>query len=312
MVMIIAAALLVLLASYGCYRMAFYSGKQKEKDPEAIEIPEGEIYEVFREQMEDWVRLSRTLPQEDVQITSFDGLTLRGKYYEYAPGAPVELMFHGYRGNGERDMSGGIQRCFRVGRSALIVDQRSSGHSDGHVITMGIHECRDCLDWLDFAIRKFGPDCKIILTGISMGASTVLMAGGRELPENVIGILADCGYTSAKEILCTIMGQMKIPPAIGYPMAKLGAKLFGKFDLDADAPVEAVKKCRVPVIFLHGESDDYVPAWMSRANYEACASRKQLVLIPGAGHGLAFPVDQDGYVKALYEFFGPEASGQEK
>jgi fermentation-respiration switch protein FrsA (DUF1100 family) len=173
---------------------------------------------------------------------------------------------------------------------------------------MGIQECRDCLAWLDFAIGKFGPDCKIILTGISMGASTVLMAGGRELPENVIGILADCGYTSAREILCTIMKQMKIPPALGYPFAKLGAKLLGKFDLEADSPVEAVKKCRVPVISFHGQADDYVPAWMSRVNYEACASRKQLVLIPGAGHGLAFPVDQDGYVKELYEFFGPEAS----
>ena len=301
-------AVLILLICYICYRMAFYAKRTPEDASGEFTLPPGEIYEPYHDVMRAWADETAKLPCRELEITSFDGLTLRGKYYEYAPGAPVELMFHGYRGNGERDMSGGIQRCFRVGRSALIVDQRSSGHSDGHVITMGIHECRDCLDWLDFAIRKFGPDCKIILTGISMGASTVLMAGGRELPENVIGILADCGYTSAKEILCTIMGQMKIPPAIGYPLAKLGAKLFGKFDLDADAPVEAVKKCRVPVIFFHGESDDYVPAWMSRANYEACASRKQLVLIPGAGHGLAFPVDQDGYVKALYEFFGPEAS----
>ena len=308
MLILIALAALILLASYGCFRIAFYAAPAKKKDPETIEIPEGEIYEVFRDQMEQWVRLSRELPHEDLEITSFDGLKLRGKFYEYAPGAPVELMFHGYRGNGERDMSGGIQRCFRVGRSALIVDQRSSGSSEGKVITMGIREHRDCLAWLDFALRKFGPDRKMILTGISMGASTVLMAGGTDLPENVIGILADCGYTSPKEILCTIMGQMKIPPAIGYPFAKLGARIFGGFDLEEWSPVEAVKRCKVPVIFFHGEADDYVPAWMSRVNYEACASRKRLVLIPGAGHGLAFPVDQDGYVEALYEFFGPEAS----
>jgi len=276
-----------------------------------MELPVGEIYEAYREKMENWILQTRALPQEDVEITSFDGLKLRGKFYEYAPGAPVELMFHGYRGCAERDLPGGVQRCFRVGRSALVVDQRASGRSDGNTITFGVKERKDCLGWIDFLIEKFGPDVKIILTGISMGAATVMMAGGEDLPENVIGILADCGYSSQKEIILKTIKEMGLPPKLSYPFAKLAAKLFGRFDLEETSPVEALKKCKVPVIFYHGESDDFVPCDMSRACFEACASRKKLVTIPGAGHGLSYAVAPETYIETLKEFFGPEGSYQE-
>lgn len=300
--------LLVLLASYLFFRMGFYVPPVKEKDPEEMELPEGEIYEVFWEDMRAWIRETRAAPHEEVSIVSFDGLKLTGKFYELAPGAPMEIMFHGYRGSAERDLSGGMQRCFRLGRSALIVDQRCSGGSEGNVITFGIREYRDCLEWVRFARERFGPDVKIILTGLSMGASTVLMAGGTDLPDNVIGILADCGYNSAKDIIQSVIGKLGLPPALCYPLVKLGAKLYGHFDLEENSPEEAVRRCRVPVIFFHGETDDYVPCEMSRINYDACASRKKLVLIPGAGHGLSYPVGMDTYMKEVREFFGPEGS----
>ena len=298
---------LILMISYICYRMAFYAPPRKPMG-EAIEIPEGEIYEVFREPMERWAKEVRAMPRQSFSIRSFDGLTLWGNFYEYAPGAPIELMFHGYRGSAERDLPGGVQRCFRVGRSALIVDQRCSGKSDGHTITFGIKEHKDCLAWVDFMVRHFGPDVKIILTGISMGASTVLMVGGCDLPSNVIGILADCGYSSAKDIIKVVIKSMGLPVNLAYPFVKLGARLFGGFDLEETSPEEAVKRCKVPVIFYHGESDDFVPCHMSRVNFVACASRKRLVTIPGAGHGLSYPVDQERYLRELRDFFGPEAS----
>ena len=301
---------IVALIAFVCYRMAFYNPKAKNADPERIDIPEGEIYEPFRPRMTDWVRWTRSLPCEKMEITSHDGLTLRGKYYEYAPGAPMELMFHGYRGNAERDLSGGVARCFALGRSVLIVDQRSCGESDGKTITFGIYEHLDCLRWVDFAVNRFGPDCKIILTGISMGASTVLMAAGNQLPKNVIGVLADCGFTSARQIMAQVIRTMGLPPALVYPFVKLGARLYGGFDLDGDSALEAAAQFQVPVIFFHGDTDDFVPSWMSRALYDACKSRKELVLVPNAGHGLAFPVDEKAYLAALDDFFGPEASGK--
>ena len=307
---VIVLALMIVLISYLCFRMAFYSPDRPAIPSDAIDIPEGAAYEEFREDMEKWARDLRAMPHEEMSITSFDGLTLRGKFYEYAPNAPIELMFHGYRGTAERDLSGGVARCFQLGRSALLVDQRGCSDSEGNVISFGINEHRDCLAWLDFAIQRFGKDVKIILTGISMGASTVLMVSDQALPPNVLGILADCGFSSAKDIIKKVIRQMGLPAELGYPFVKLGAKLFGHFDLEAHSAVEAVKNATVPVIFFHGDGDDYVPCEMSRINYEACTAKKKLVIIPRAGHGLSYPVAPDTYLNALREFFGEEASYQ--
>ena len=298
----------VLAIAYGCFRMAFYAGNRGNWDPEIIETPEGEIYDPYREDMEKWIREARAMPQESFAIRSFDGLTLRGKYFEYAPGAPIELMIHGYRGTAERDLSGGVQRCFKLGRSAFLVDQRASGSSEGSVITFGIREHKDCLAWVDFMVKHFGPDVKIILTGISMGAATVMMAAGNPLPENVIGVLADCGFDSPRNIIREVIRQMGLPVGISYPFVKLGARLFGGFDLEETSPVEAMRRCRVPVIFFHGDADDYVPCEMSKRCFDACASRKRLEIVHGAGHGLSYPVAGEDYRVAVREFFGPEAS----
>lgn len=301
-------AAIVLLISYGCYRFAFYVPPRKPLAEDVIETPKGPAYEPYREKMENWVREARKMPHADVEITSFDGLKLQGRFFEFAPGAPVEIMFPGYRGSAERDMSGGVHRCFKVRRSALVVEQRCSRSSEGNTITMGINEYRDCLKWVDFTIDYLGKDIKIILTGISMGASTVMLAAGEKLPPNVIGILADCGYTSAKAIMFDVMRKLKLPPKLCYPFVKLGAKLFGHFDLDENAPVEAMKRCTLPVIFFHGEDDDFVPCSMSRENYEACAGRKRLVTVPGAGHGLSYAVQPQRYLQELRDFFGPEGA----
>ncbi len=300
----------VLLTAYICYRIAFYVPPRKAAESVEIEIPPGEVYEAFRESIIKWTKELRAMHCTEYSVQSFDGLTLYGKFYEYKPGAPIELMFHGYRGSAERDLSGGVQRAFQVGRSVLLIDQRCSGKSGGNTITFGVREHRDCLTWVDFAISHFGADVKLLLTGVSMGAATVLMAGGKELPPNVIGILADCGYTSAKEIISTVIRSMKLPPKLAYPFVKLGAKLYGHFDLDETSPLEMVKKCRLPVIFYHGEADDFVPCHMSKTLYEACSSRKELITIPGAGHGLSYPVAPEHYISTLRQFFGPEASAK--
>jgi fermentation-respiration switch protein FrsA (DUF1100 family) len=133
----------------------------------------------------------------------------------------------------------------------------------------------------------------------------VLIAAGQELPENVVGVLADCGYSSAKEIISKTIREMHLPVGLMYPIVRLSARWFGRFDPDENSPVEAMKNCKVPVFFIHGDADDYVPCEMSRINYDACASHKELVLIPGAGHGLAYPVAPDEYVSAMKKFFHP-------
>ena len=301
-------AVLVLGITYACYRMAFYATRKKTLPDDAVDVPAGKPYAPFRAQFEAWGREVRAMPHESFQITSFDGLKLCAKFYEYAPGAPIELMFHGYRGNAERDLSGGVQRCFSLGHSAFIVDQRCSGSSDGNVITFGIKEHRDCLAWVDFMTEHFGSDVKIILCGISMGASTVLMAAGCPLPEQVIGVLADCGFSTARDIIKKVIRQIGLPAGICYPFVKLGAGLFGRFDLEETSALEAMGHCTLPVIFFHGEEDDFVPCEMSRINYEACTARKRLVTVPGADHGLSYPVEPERYLTALREFFESETT----
>ena len=298
----LAIIFLIMLTSLICFLKVFYSPKRKPLKKNEYDIPPGEAYIEYKDRMIQWQKETRKLPYKEFAITSFDGLKLWGKYYEYSPEAPIELMFHGYKGTAERDLGGGVQRCFALKRSALLVDQRGAGKSEGRVITFGIKESEDCLKWIDFTVEHFGKDVKIILAGISMGAATVLMAAGRKLPKNVVGVLADCPYSSAKEIIEKIIVELKLPKKILYPFIKLGAKIFGGFNLEENSPIEAVKHCTVPAIFFHGDKDGFVPCEMSIANYNACSSKKKLVIVPGADHGLCYPANEEEYLRQLDEF----------
>lgn len=299
-----ALLILFLLVCLICFLRVFYSPTRKALGEDEFEIPSGEIYEVYREQMVKWMKEVRKMPHEKISITSHDGLTLRGRYYETSPDAPVEILFHGYRGNAERDLCGGVARAFAVGRNALIVDHRGSGSSDGHVITFGILERRDALLWINEVIRRKGEDVQVYIGGISMGAATVLMVSGeKDLPKNVVGVLADCPYTSAKEIICKVIREMGLPAKLLYPFVKLGARIYGGFDLEESSPIEATARASVPTIFYHGDTDDFVPHEMGVRLFEACSSeKKRFISVPGAGHGLAFSVDKEAYIQNLREF----------
>lgn len=294
---------LYLIFLFICFMLVFYSPKRRALGENEFDIPKGDIYEVFRDEMIAWTRDIRKMPRKTYEIKSADGLTLRAKYYEYEKGAPIELLFHGYRGSAERDLCGAVHRCFHLKRNAFIVDHRASGESDGHIITFGIKERLDALRWIDLIIKEFGEDVKIMITGISMGAATVMMLGNEELPKNVICSLADCGYTSPKEIIIKVLRDLRLPPRIFYPAIKLSAKLFGRFDIEEATAMDGVRKCRLPIIFIHGAADDFVPCEMSERLYEASISEhKALVLFDGVGHGLAFPADSEKYYRELMKF----------
>ena len=301
--LIAALGLLFFGICYYCFCRVFYAAPRVRTDE--IEIPPGEAYEPYRATITEWIRTVREMEHRDVQIRSFDGLCLKAKYFEYAKGAPIEILFHGYRGTAERDTSGGVLRCFAVGHSVLLVEQRASGESEGSVITFGINERRDCHSWIDFVLREIDPEAQIILSGVSMGAATVMMAAGEDLPENVVGVLADCGYTSPKDIIKKVIRDMKLPAGLVYPFVRLGGLIFGRFDVEEFSPIEALRRARVPVILFHGDADSFVPHEMSLQNYAVCTSEKKMVTIEGAEHGLAFPADEEKYVAAVREFFEP-------
>lgn len=300
---ICSAVILFFLFMLVCFLLVFYAPRKKPPAPNEYDLPKGKIYEPFHEKIISWTKELRQLPHEKLTITSHDGLTLHAKYYEYKKGAPLEILFHGYRGTAERDLSGGVHRCFNLGRNALIVDQRAAGESEGRLITFGIKERQDCKRWVEYAVEKFGEDTEIIITGISMGAATVMMALEGELPRQVKCALADCGYTSPEAIIKKVLREIHLPPAFFYPAIKLGAKIFGGFDLEESSALEGVKNTEIPIIFIHGETDAFVPCDMSLELYRECSSpKKTLYTVPGAGHGLAFPKDEESYYLAVREF----------
>ena len=297
---IVGVIVLVLLGiSYISYRIAFYSVTGHD-DP--YDIPTGEQYEPYREVMTGLIDELNALEYERVQTTSHDGLKLSARYYHVQDGAPVKLEMHGYRGSGIRDFCGGNEIGRDAGWNILLVDQRAHGMSEGKAITFGVKERYDCLAWINYVAERFGPETKILLSGVSMGAATVLMASELPLPESVAGIVADCPYSSPEAIIKKVCRDIKLPAGVMYPFVWLGALLFAGFRLDEASAVEAVKKCKVPVFLIHGEDDRFVPCEMSREICAACASEVTFFTVPGAGHGLSYLVDMKGYQERTRAF----------
>ncbi len=299
MIILISLIFLILLASYLAYRRAFYhSPKRKEN---IYNIPNSPEYANGRERMFELVKAFDAVPFEQVYITSFDGLKLAARYYHVAEGAPLQIEFHGYKGTAIRDFCGGNKLARDCGQNTLVVDQRAHGKSEGKTICFGIKEKYDCLSWINYALERFG-DIPMVISGVSMGGATVLMASGLDLPKNVKCIVADCPYSSPEEIIRSECTKAGIPPVLGMPFIKLGALIFGNLKLSGGAE-EAVRHTKVPVLILHGEADNFVPCDMSRKIKAANPEMVTLETFPDAAHGYSYIRHTEKYESVSKEFF---------
>ena len=238
---------------------------------------------------------------EKVELTSRDGLRLSARFYHTSKGAPLVIMAHGYRGHALRDFSGGARLCLELGYNLLLIDQRAHGESEGRTISFGIKERFDILDWIDYAVERFGSEKKLLLMGVSMGAGTVIMAAGEALPESVVGVIADCPFSTPIKIIEKVGEERGFPKAIIKPLVTLGARLFGGFSLTEASPVEAAARARVPILIIHGDADTFVPFSMSeeiqRANPSIILER-----IEGADHAVSYLKDTEAYTAAVAKF----------
>ena len=291
---------IILGISYYAFRIAFLA--PPHLDTNHYFVPEGEQYDEVREGIRKSVARMAARKYESVTITSFDGSKLFARYYHVADDAPVQILFHGYKSSSLLDCSGGSYFADQLGHNAIVVDQRSHGQSDGTVITFGIKERKDCLCWIKYAIERFGNDVPIILSGLSMGAATVLMVTDQNLPENVKGIIADCPYSSPKEIIMKVAKEMHFPPRLMLPFVWLGGFIFGRFNLFESSAIEAIKDCQIPILILHGDADELVPCEMSRLMQNSGAKDITLETFAGAGHGLSYMILPDKYEKAVLNF----------
>lgn len=293
----IVLALAVLIACRVCYSIAFRSPDKGQN--ELHRIPRGPQYVPYHDELLRLIDAFAALPYEPVSIVSQDELELRGKYFHVLDGAPLCICCHGYRGLGYRDFCGGAPMLMELGFDLLLIDERAHGDSQGHCLTMGVKERFDVLSWIEYARCRFGEDVPIVLCGVSMGAATVLMASGLELPENVKGILADCPYSNAPDIIRKGIADRGLPPWLLYPFVALSARLCGGFRLEDGNAAEAVKRSPVPIVIVHGEDDRFVPCDMSRAIAAECPENVTLHTFPDAGHGMSGIVDPPRYRSIL-------------
>lgn len=256
----------------------------------------------FIQKRKEWL-LAQDL--QNVSITSNDGLKLSATLLKNKkPTKNVVICFHGYTADGLSNYGAMSKFLYEQGFNLLIVDQRTHGKSEGKYIGFGVLDRNDAAKWVEYAVKTFGTDCKIFLHGTSMGGATVLMASGLDLPKNVKGIIADCGFTSAFDVFSHILKRdYHLPKFPLMNMTEVLTKKFAGYGYNDVNTLDEVKKTKIPILFIHGDKDDFVPTYMSEENYEACNSDKELLIVKNADHAESYYSGTEEYEKVVSEFF---------
>lgn len=242
---------------------------------------------------------------ELISINAKDGIKLKGYYLPAEKSSDKLIIFcHGYTSQGLSNFSALSEFYYNLGFDCLILDLRAHGESEGDYVGFGILDRFDCLEWIKYINKRFNGKKRILLHGISMGATTVLMTSGFEdLPENVKGIVADCAFTSPYDVFAHVLKRdYKLPP---FPIMNINDKMCrdkAGYGFQDYSTITAVKNTKCPILFIHGEEDNFVPTWMSQKNYEACNSQKKLLIVKNAGHGASYYENQSQYESAVSEF----------
>ena len=241
-------------------------------------------------------------PSQEVEIESYDGLLLRGIWVPAENPKGTILLAHGYRSSKLVDFSLAFGMYHAIGMNILLPDQRAHGKSEGRFITFGVKESRDMQSWIAYHNQTFGK-LPLILSGLSMGASTMLYLADVDLPDNVKGIIADCGFTSPREIIKTVFHRViHMPAAPTLFVADLFARLFAGFSLSEKDTRKTLQSSKLPVLLVHGVEDGFVPCEMTKQGYDACNGEKELLLVEKADHGVSFLVDKPCYTKIVLAF----------
>ena len=306
-IILLAAAGLALLLFGGCFavmRFIFYSPPKLDRDNPKPDPLMGEDLPAFvRACTAAAERIKETLPHERVTVKTDDGLTLYGDFYiNPEPTENTVLCVHGYNTSGYEDFAPMAEPILRHGYNCFLLNHRRFGGSEGRYTGFGILESRDLLKWIE-CVNAYFPQGKIVLYGISMGAATVMQASCLPLPENVAGIVEDCGFTGAcEEFRCVLKSTAHLP---AFPLVNILAwecRVFMKLDLKANDSRKSLAATKLPVLFVHGDADAFVPPFMARECFDACAGEKQLVFYEGAGHGQSHFKHPEKYENDFFAF----------
>lgn len=213
------------------------------------------------------------------------------------------VLVHGYTSD-PRSMGVYAQKYHEMGYDVLLPSLNGHADSEEKDVTMGWKDRLDVIDWINYLVES-NKDIKIIIHGVSMGAATVMMTTGEELPENVKAAVADCGYTSVWDIFSNqLHNGLKLHNFPILYSANTVNKALAGYDFKEASSVEQLKKSKTPTIFIHGEKDTFVPYEMLDKVYEAAACEKEKVSIPNAPHARNSCADPELYWNSVSKFIG--------
>ena len=299
-VMLAGGAMFLYKTASRFYDNTLRRGKNKMIDmPIVAEAQEQSILksDEYQAQVRHW---AETTPCAGHTMTSHDGLSLYAASYTQASSNWI-IAVHGYTGSGT-EMAGAAKQFYELGFNVMLPDCRGHGKSEGDYIGMGWHDRMDIINWAKL-IAQWDPDCGIVLYGLSMGAAAVMMASGEDLPANIRCIIEDCGYTSvAEEFSYHLKYSFRIPSFPILHTVDWLCKIHAGFRFKEASALKQIKKCRLPILFIHGGKDYFVPTEMAYRLYEAAECEKELFVVPEAGHGVSGHVSRKLYWEKIEAF----------
>jgi len=253
----------------------------------------------------DWIGWVADQNFERLTLTSRDGLKLSGYYLPASkPTDNLVILTHGYLGNAKQMGLFGQHYHNDLDYNIFMPDARGHGKSEGNYYGFGWPDRLDLIDWTQLLVEKLGTDIKVAYHGLSMGAATVLMASGEEeLPRQVKAIIADSPYASVYQLFQYQMNRMFHLPA--FPLldsTSVLTKIRAGYSFREASALKEVEKTSVPILYIHGESDTFVPTELTKDLYQHTSSDAELYLVPNANHGESIALDEDKYKMKIDQF----------
>lgn len=270
---------------------------------EFADMAKWEEYKKIMHSNKEWIMNQK---MEEISIPAKDGIKLHAYFLPAEnPSDKLVIGCHGYTSCGMNDFPSHARFFNSQGFDVLIVDLRAHGASEGKYVGFGILDRYDCLEWVRYVDKRFEGKKKILLHGTSMGGATVLMTSGFEEIQNsnVKGIIADCAFTSPYEIFAHVM--KKNYHLYPFPIMNINnslCKAKAGYSFTDYSTLDALATNKIPVLFIHGKDDKFVPVWMTEKNYQAAVCEKELLWVDNAGHGSSYYENKPLYEEAEKKF----------
>lgn len=271
---------------------------------EFADMDKWEEYKVIMRPNSEWLAAQQL---EEIDIKARDGIKLHGYFLPAEkPSDKICIGCHGYTSKGMNDFPSHARFFHEQDFDVLILDLRAHGNSEGDYVGFGILDRYDLLEWIRYVNKRFDNSKKILLHGTSMGGSTVLMTSGfEEVQDCVKGIIADCAFTSPYDIFVHILKKnYHLPPFPIMNINNVMCKKTAGYSFKEYSTLDALRTNKIPILFIHGKSDKFVPTWMTEKNYEAAVCEKSLLWVENAGHGSSLYENMALYTEKEKEFLG--------